>query len=559
VAAAPDDWYNAQRNVATSRESNMKRVWVLTTLMLVTGFTATANAQFLRQAAPSPPYNPPAILAAARLNAEKLQTTAASWSIRTVRRDDPIPLSVDVLHTPRATRYIFRGQNKPNTQVELARLIETADAWYVTEANELRKCRPYECEFKYPVVSILHELARPRFVTAADLNSFGQPVEIQYARARFLAPAPDIDIRRYWLARMEYLDRNDARQAAEPQFKSSLRAVRQSIEQGVPVYLNTDTGLISNFPSFACTTWVFDFTFLDSVPNSDLNVDTQNWKDCTINFPLDRPENLIMVERNSRAGPTGADCLVVNVVTGQARRIPFHGARTAAGCFINDRTSVIVPSLDYISGDTTLCEIDLKTGENRPVPAAAACRHVETPYLSPDGKTMLFLNRASPTNLDENEILFFDINAGKTVSLHQPFHAGQAQWLPDGSGLLVVSSVIYKPQVESQVGRYLFADGSFTPLFGKENFLILPQRNSILLHAAPDQKWMICDLDGKNRVPLGDGMSEYYWPALSPDGKRVVMCRGRNNVNQLYLIDLSTLQTTAIPAEAGGWDRPTWH
>jgi hypothetical protein len=534
-------------------------------LALHLSVASRADAQFVKEFTPpatSAPTTPDleALRATARTTARNLERFAASWSVRTHNYSTGAELVVDVLRTPAATRYIYRYRDNVVRHIELARVIETADAWYVTDANGLRMCRPYECEFRHPACSMLHELARLRFVTSDDP---GQPLrftERKGSRLTYYAPPLNPGILRYRLAESENAARLDpARAAADSAWKNYIALLKKTIAEGVPLTIDADTGLISSFYSENYHTDVFDFTFLDRVNDADLEPAGRPWRDLTTALPLDHPDDLVMIDRNARSAPAGVDCLILNVATGQARRLPFRGCKASPGCYNKERTRVFVPAYEYLSGQRNLWEIDLKTGENRRVSGMMECNFVETPTLSPDGRTVAVVNKRDPSDLSENEIVLLDVASGAVRHVRQPFHVGRIQWHPDGVSLLATKSSMVDRKPDVDVGRLVLEDASFTKICDRGDHVYLPDRRSILAARLQTNAWSLCDLDGQNITQFGNGMVDYFGPTVSPDGKRLLMVYGKiRSAAQLVTVDPNTLRVTPLSVESGGWADPSW-
>jgi hypothetical protein len=93
-------------------------------------------------------------------------------------------------------------------------------------------------------------------------------------------------------------------------------------------------------------------------------------------------------------------------------------------------------------------------------------------------------------------------------------------------------------------------------------FLVLPERRSILYSDVADSEaatWRLCDLDGKNSRPFGDGFADYHYPSLSPDGTRLLMVAGRRpSEARPVIVDLATLRSTPVSVAPAWWAFSSW-
>jgi Tol biopolymer transport system component len=66
-------------------------------------------------------------------------------------------------------------------------------------------------------------------------------------------------------------------------------------------------------------------------------------------------------------------------------------------------------------------------------------------------------------------------------------------------------------------------------------------------------------LDGKNPRTLGEGFKDNGFPAVSPDGKKLLWLRVAQSASLTpELLDLTTSQTTKLPVGEGLWTQPVW-
>jgi len=71
---------------------------------------------------------------------------------------------------------------------------------------------------------------------------------------------------------------------------------------------------------------------------------------------------------------------------------------------------------------------------------------------------------------------------------------------------------------------------------------------------------MFCDLEGKKQRPLGDGMKNYSFPSVGPDGKRLLMVHypGEGKAPAPVIVTIENGAVTPLRVPAGFWALPTW-
>jgi hypothetical protein len=506
------------------------------------------------------PVDRAALLATAERTAERLRSAGASWSVSARSLSDELEVTADVLHSPRGTRTVFRGRGTPGALFELARVLETPDAWYVTERGHGRKYRPYEADFEFPVVSWVRDCARPRLVGAADLKAFGREVRRSGSRVTFMAPAPFDDTLRSRLATLESVA---ATGIADAGARREIAEIRRTLTDGLPVTVDLSTGIIERYVTGAFAVTLSRFSFGEPGATGELDPGGLTWEDRTADLSAGRPEDVVFIERRSPHKPDDATSpLLLNVRTGQTRRLPFRGGRVMPGCFVKGHTAFVVPGYDSLTGLTSLHEIDLRTGACRPlggdVPSYAP---TEWPALAPDGRTIVAVRRSHRAGSGSGTTLLVDVGSGRVRPLVPWSDVGFPQWLPDGGGLLYLKYDADRPESLVRELRHLTVDGGSGPVGQLRcgGFVVLRERRAILYCEGDLARWYLCDLDGTNRRLFGDGFADHNLPSVSPDGTRLLMIAGRK-ISEVrpVIVDLATLRSTPVPVPPGGWAFSSW-
>jgi Tol biopolymer transport system component len=258
------------------------------------------------------------------------------------------------------------------------------------------------------------------------------------------------------------------------------------------------------------------------------------------------------------------DSMLLDTRSGDMRRIPYCLGVSHSGCFSKDRRSVFVSGQDSQAATIGLFQIDLATGRERRLGERALTRAAMFPTLSPDGKTIavlhMFGNFSDASALLNFQIYLVDVTSGDATPLGEPLDTAYLSWLPDGSGIVLVTRRnvdLESPSIDTVARMDL--QGRITPICNGTNPVVLNPYRRILYSDQTDNSWNICDLSGKHIAVLGDGMKDYNSPTASPDGRRLVMMRIDESVGpRPYVIDIATGNADPIAVDQGLWVVPAW-
>ena len=241
------------------------------------------------------------------------------------------------------------------------------------------------------------------------------------------------------------------------------------------------------------------------------------------------------------------------------RRVFFPFGNTASACFAKDRRSVFVTG-EY-EGSIGLFQVDLQTSGISRLAAELNDAWILNAVISPDGKTLASAGRiGDEAELLTTQLLLIDIESGQVRKLGQPLDTAFISWLPDASGLVLITRKYPDPNSASidTIAR-MDMDGNVTPIRGGKMPLVLYPHKRILFRDNEDQKWKVCDLDGEVVAVIGDGLRDFTTPTASPDGGRVIMMRqGGSAGPRPHIVDVSTGNSTPINVGSGFWSFPVW-
>lgn len=511
-----------------------------------------------------------AMRAAGQTTVQKLRTSpAAAWKVTVVTTTN-VNMTADVLEGRGVRRIAFlvKLPNAP-APVELCRLIETPTAWYYAETEGARrKHRPHEVELPMTAFGVLRASAELRFITSGDAAALGRFVGRDGDVARYSAPWPNAPMLRALLTQMDDMAKADPAGAGKSaEFQKSYGDIRRRLEGGMPLGIDARTGIVAEYVMANAPYKVTDFRLLDAVPAGELEPEKQKWEDLsddpTVSAP---PEDLMMLGHAPiwRPGMPSheTDAVLLDLRSGHLRRVPFQGAVAVPGCFLKDRSGVIVGGADVANGaGIHLYQIDLKTGANRRLGGDALAEGVTLmPALSPDGKSVAALHKAQQGALLATQVVVVDLATNAVRKVGPPVDGAYLNWLPDGNGFVLLMGKDLDPRTkETRAIWRMGMDGELAKLCEGRGPVVLAGRKAIAFQA-DDFSWKLCDFDGGNPRPLagGDG-AHLMFATASPDDNRLAMIAYVGKEPPAPIVfDLATQTQTRIRLPAGLWTTPAW-
>jgi hypothetical protein len=383
-----------------------------------------------------------ALVQAGRETAARLERQAASWTA-TTHLPRGARVVVKILSTPTMRRTVVSAQIMERKLGELE-IIARDRLWYVTELGSRKKYRPFEAPFLMNAAYFFFLRGAPRFVSEGSQNDFGNYEGTQDGVATFLTPLPGSTRKQleFSLRGLEELARLKPELTSDPKSIRLIEQMRRML-RGIVVRIDLASGMYLQLGSADRQTEVQEFKWLDHVAPEDFAVDQHEWEDDSDDPTRGNPDDLLMISHNESWQPGmksgDSDGCLVDVRTGRYRRIPFQGIVTLPGCFLKDRSRVIVSGLDDSTGTYGPYENELKTGENRRLGGdALAGGNSLMPALSPDGKTLALIHKRPAGRPLDSQIYLINLQSGDAKPLGKPADVAFLSWLPDGQGLLLL-------------------------------------------------------------------------------------------------------------------------
>ena len=182
------------------------------------------------------------------------------------------------------------------------------------------------------------------------------------------------------------------------------------------------------------------------------------------------------------------------------------------------------------------------------------------PALSPDGTTLAVQHNGMRGRILETQMHLIDLATNKARPIGEPHDMAFASWLPDGSGLvLTVRRPGATPDTTIEGIARMDLDGRVTPIRDGDMPTLVGDGRTILYRDHDSRLWRTCGLDGKDDKPYADGLPGYAFPALSPDGRRLVMMGvGPGQAPMPTLFKLGESAGRPLTKGPGLWGWPAW-
>jgi hypothetical protein len=260
-----------------------------------------------------------------------------------------------------------------------------------------------------------------------------------------------------------------------------------------------------------------------------------------------------------RVSQVAGEARLLNVETGEIRRVPYSGYTAKGTGFSTDRRSVYMIGGFADGQGNAIVTVDLESAamSTTAIPVDGGQAQIVDAVLAPDGGRMLLMRRdlveGVMDHFFELQPVILDLKTGKTEAVGKRLRGYGMSWLADGSGLVYIDAgdplagggfgfgdETEKPQ--PTLLRLWKLDGSHEAIAtGIDAVLVLPDGN-LLVRRTSDSLWYTCRADGSEQARLADGMPKWSDPAVSPDGKSILW--------------LSTEPEDPHPSETRVWEGP---
>jgi hypothetical protein len=485
-----------------------------------------------------------------------------SWSTRLLAKDHVF--QVDNLVAGDRRRSVVKLVQSESLNTELFSIVVLGDAWYVREGGKpLGKYRPLEAPIGFPgaygmlAAGDLHFLSDD--VPAEVVSVTGDVATVERRRSARAKSA----VHRYLEGMREMREKIGNAEDAET-YELQIAVVEEVLSQSEPITVDVDTGIILSSKVLWMECAVISISANAAIPADAFSVGDGPWRDETDDPTLVKDRNDLLTALNApladpdnwkRVGKA-AQLMLVDLSEKRLRRVPFPGVEYMAGSFSRDRRAVYIAGLNPVEAGFAVYEINLSRGTCRRIGSDELPSGLTTgPVVSPDGKTLaLVLFNA---NL-KSQIYLVDVETGRCKALGAPMDTGIPSWLDDGSGLVTAHRInsFTDQTTDSSVAR-IDLNGKVTMLTEGNNPIVIPGRNRILFEQ--DNIWKTCDLDGQNVELYADGMESCGFPAVCPDGRRIIWMKYEDgHMPQPVIQDYGSKRVEKLDLGPGCWVLPAW-
>jgi len=499
---------------------------------------------------------------------EQFQRQAATWTTAT-RIPNGGQGVVEVVRSPtmRRSRIWIEAQGR---RFEMLEIIERDGFWYAKEGKAAGKYRPWEVPCAWPSAYFFLVRADPIVVTEAEVlaQHVYETTEDGIATYRSSLNEPARRMIQNTVDEIERLKRADPTFLDDPDMARTYRQSRDLLKNGIPLRIDLETGLIVQMGAIQKRTIIREFRWLDRAPRGTFEIAGVKWEDHSIDPTEGDRNDLVMLSHNGlwRVGQEAGDTdgRLLDLRTGQVRRIPYQGALSLPGCFLRDRRRVVVSGHDVIEGTLGLYEIDLKTGANRRLGGALLAGGITVmPALSPDGQTLAVLQKGMTERMLDAQLCLVDLATGEARPLGEPRDMAFLSWLPDGDGLLLLSREPVDPAdpfgPRTEMITRMDLEGRVTTIREGDSPVLLEDGQRILFRDNENELWKTCDLDGDRVQLYADGLRGYGMPSPAPDGERLIMMHfSEGQPPAPTILPIGQSEGTPAITAPGLWTMPSW-
>jgi hypothetical protein len=502
-----------------------------------------------------------ALIQAGRKTKQKLLQAPAQWVIRCQLTPDDVLMIKVVVDGDRRSK-VYAHRNGSQTMI-LCRVVEKDGVWFVDERGDRQKTRPYEATLHFPGAYFYHSLADLIVVTDGRLlaEASFQSRKEGIATYRALPSARERQLLEQSISTYDQLAPQNPK-AKNAEMEQQILTAKRILSEGIPLRVDETTGLIIETRIQNLPVSVNEFEWLEEAPAGVFNVQEAGWGDQTA--PWSDPKDWMMVAYDPLAAPTAKkpalDGFLLNVKSGQLRRLPFDGATAMPMCFLGDRTQVLISAFDLVGG-TGLVKLDLLTGENIPITLSPSSGGIPLgAALAPNKQEVAFLQAFASDGIMGFQMRIVDLASSKIRSLGKPGRlGGPFSWLPDGSGLILKRFIPTDSPagIEDRMICRMTRDGKLTDVLHGDMPLVFNKSQRILYEE--EGLWHTCNLDGSDSKLFANGLKGHGFPSVSADEEHIAFMRFDKSTGPVLLIfDLGKSDGRRITSASGIVAIPTW-
>jgi hypothetical protein len=478
--------------------------------------------------------DPEQIIAAAERCEARLKRDVATWTVSIANASGGSAAVVEFLKSHDKRRITLSIEEGVRANLILT-IIERNGKWYVNERNGVvGTYRPYEAptDFSVAYQYLLEDTVL--FATRERLATLGSPIAVEEGAVTYRAPLPGnvIQLIESQLQAMKERVAKHPELKDDQKFADLEQKYKHTLDDGVTTKVSLKTGLIIEYGGSNRRVTLRNLNFLENENENDFKIDDRQWPDHTQAWTADDLKNCIMAlhwaqfRMHMEGEELPPDIRLLNLKTQEVRRVPVRAFSCAPGCFLADRTKVVVCAL-FTSG-LRLCEVNLLTGQNRQIgqsfPDGAM---LAGPVLSHDGK-YLAVTQLLAADMS-TQLWRLNLENGEAIQMGKPMNCYLPNWTIDDKGLILVKRSGSDPNLPPKGTLYRISiDGELTKIRDGDRPILLGDGKTILFEDS-SRTWHTCDLDGKILKDLTDGHQWHMLSSLSPLNDKVLGVKNPRN------------------------------
>ncbi len=448
----------------------------------------------------------------------------------------------------------------------MTRIVVVDDLWHVFEGGRHTKYRPYEAELHAPAAYLMLSFSELSCLTSEDEMGAAKFEQWRGNIAGFREPLSSEDRSRseQVLAEVGNMSPSEKKSLNVNAIEKKIATIKRAVADGIRFEVDSSNGVIVTSQTAKLLVAIEDFRWLDKVPDStfaipkdvDWDDQTKRWPDADLNecaMVLYDP-NFVMAQKQP-----SLDGYLLNLKTGQLRRLPYQGFGSMPASFLKDRRSVIVSGFD-VNGAFDLVRLDLESGENTRLSRRNGFSMGGE--MSPDGKSMGAIDMFASKGVTDFQISVVNLETGISNRIGEPSRwGGPFSWLPDGSGIILkrFERANGFNGIEPRVICRMDLNGNHTDILSGDSPLVLRKSNRILFQDNGTRLWHTCAFDGTQVELFGDGFKRHGTPAVSPDETRVLFNSfSDGEVPQLLLYEVGSGKGAPATKAPGFLSQPVW-
>ncbi|CAE7762588.1 yqjF, partial [Symbiodinium microadriaticum] len=316
------------------------------------------------------------------------------------------------------------------------------------------------------------------------------------------------------------------------ELEEKLKTYREFIDKGSEIRINTRTGVIEKAGAINQIFRVTAFQKLRIVHPDMFKVDRQTWEDRTGSVAGEEYDwsDVILIASNPSWKPGSEkgdlETIMLNRKTGISRRVPFAYGAIIDACFSPDHRYCYVTGWIPYEGTIGVFAVDLETHEHFRLGSEPLLTGMNlVAEVSPDDSFLAVVQIEYEAGPLQFRLHLVDTESGDSIKIGDTHDMGSVNWLPESNGFILAIRE-NDGLLETKATRicHMDLDGKLTELCQGSEPRLLGKSRRILLKGE-DGSWYTCNMQGKDRQIVGDGLKGFGSPSANNPADNVLMTK----------------------------------